>query len=282
MIELCLASQYSEKINAAGWLASDKLDGVRCLWNGKELYTRNGKLLKPPSYFISELPASPMDGELYIPENILSELSKGNSYQGLRFDTTTEKVIKSDHSGSETGVNFSPSSILSSIILSQDELGWLLLTFWVFDAPAISMPFKHRLSSLSTFFGSAKNTFVRLLPFSPVKDNAEVQARLASTSLEGLVLRNPNSMYERKRCWSMVKVKKVMDAEFEVVGTCVHPYGKHPKRSLQLKSLGKGRPGVVLKGLAYPKHEFVLVNGVTKSVQAECLKAKDQGNQIQE
>ena len=38
-----------------GWLMSEKLDGVRCFWNGRNMYTRNGNLFYPPDWF-KELP----------------------------------------------------------------------------------------------------------------------------------------------------------------------------------------------------------------------------------
>ena len=279
MIELCLASVYTEKINPSGWYASDKLDGVRCLWTGKEMYTRNGKLLKLPAYFVTELPASPLDGELYVPMHILSELSKGRSYHGLKFDTNSEKIVKAYLCSEDRKTKFSPSAILASIITSGDDLGWLLLTYWAFDAPGISMPFKHRLSSLLAYFASATNAFVRLLAFSPVKDNADVQQRLQATRQEGLVLRSPTAMYERKRCWSLVKVKACLDADFDVADICLQPCGRRPKRATCLLTVNKGRLGVLLR---CPTSErlFVLVSGVTKAVQGECLKAKTLGKRI--
>lgn len=284
MIELCLASIYTEKINPSGWYASDKLDGVRCFWTGKEMYTRNGRLLKLPPFFLAELPASPLDGEMYIPENILSALSKGKSIHGLKFDPHQEKIVKDDFDIQseivESKTKFSPSSILSSIVCSTDCLGWTLMTYWVFDAPAISMPFKHRLSSLQTYFSSASKVFVKLIDFSPVKDTVDVKDRLKNTKMEGLILRNPNAMYERKRCWSMVKVKTLMDAEFEVVDTCLHPYGKNPNRREKLKASQKGRYAIILRTMNPDKKQFVLVNGVTKMIQEECLRAKSSGNLV--
>ena len=49
-----------------GWLMSEKLDGVRCFWNGTTMYTRTGNLFHPPDWFIKELPANmALDGELW-------------------------------------------------------------------------------------------------------------------------------------------------------------------------------------------------------------------------
>jgi len=45
---------------------SEKLDGVRCYWNGSAMYTRNGKLFYPPKFFTNELPRNiALDGELW-------------------------------------------------------------------------------------------------------------------------------------------------------------------------------------------------------------------------
>jgi len=49
-----------------GWLMSEKLDGVRCFWNGTTMYTRNGNLFYPPDWFKKELPSDlALDGELW-------------------------------------------------------------------------------------------------------------------------------------------------------------------------------------------------------------------------
>ena len=45
---------------------SEKLDGVRCFWNGKEMWTRNAKPFYPPNWFIDILPKDlALDGELW-------------------------------------------------------------------------------------------------------------------------------------------------------------------------------------------------------------------------
>ena len=50
-----------------GWLMSEKLDGVRAVWTGLELLSRNGIKFPAPDWFIESLPAGrPLDGELWI------------------------------------------------------------------------------------------------------------------------------------------------------------------------------------------------------------------------
>ncbi|NQW99944.1 DNA ligase, partial [bacterium] len=59
-----LAKTY-EGENPKGWLMSEKLDGVRALWNGRELMTRNGNVILAPGWCTSALPAVSLDGELW-------------------------------------------------------------------------------------------------------------------------------------------------------------------------------------------------------------------------
>ena len=56
-----LAKSHEADVNSPdGWLMSEKLDGVRCYWNGKRMYTRNGKRFK------DGLPKDlALDGELW-------------------------------------------------------------------------------------------------------------------------------------------------------------------------------------------------------------------------
>ena len=65
-ISVMLAHNYDPaKHDPTGWLMSEKLDGVRCYWNGKTMYTRTGKLFYPPESFKARLPKMAIDGELW-------------------------------------------------------------------------------------------------------------------------------------------------------------------------------------------------------------------------
>jgi DNA ligase-1 len=85
---------------------SEKLDGLRCIWTGKELITRNGTKLNPPAFFTRAFPNSCLDGELYAGKN------------GYR------RVVAAATSGQEPD--------------------WLQLSFCVFDAPLINLQFSQR------------------------------------------------------------------------------------------------------------------------------------------
>ena len=47
---------------------SEKFEGIRVLWNGNSqlFYCRNGKIIKPPKFFIDSIPNNIiLDGELW-------------------------------------------------------------------------------------------------------------------------------------------------------------------------------------------------------------------------
>jgi DNA ligase-1 len=63
---MMLANTYDpDKEDPTGWYMSEKLDGVRCFWNGKHFYSRAGNLFYPPSYFKENMPDFELDGELW-------------------------------------------------------------------------------------------------------------------------------------------------------------------------------------------------------------------------
>lgn len=54
-----------------GWVMSEKLDGVRGYWNGKQLLTRQGQPLSPPAYFIKDFPPLRLMANYLVSEIIL-------------------------------------------------------------------------------------------------------------------------------------------------------------------------------------------------------------------
>ena len=65
-IPVMLAHNYDpDKHDVTGWLMSEKLDGVRCYWNGTTMYTRNGNAFYAPDDWKAKLPKIALDGELW-------------------------------------------------------------------------------------------------------------------------------------------------------------------------------------------------------------------------
>ena len=65
-IDVMLAHNFDpDKHDPKGWWMSEKLDGVRCYWNGSTMYTRTGKLFYAPDWWKEKLPNMALDGELW-------------------------------------------------------------------------------------------------------------------------------------------------------------------------------------------------------------------------
>ena len=46
------------------WM-TEKYDGIRAYWDGEQMYTRTGRLIRIPNLFSSQLPNFPLDGEIW-------------------------------------------------------------------------------------------------------------------------------------------------------------------------------------------------------------------------
>lgn len=64
---LLLADVWNESIDPTGWWISEKYDGVRGYWDGRQLRLRGGGTVNAPEYFLAELPQGvALDGELWM------------------------------------------------------------------------------------------------------------------------------------------------------------------------------------------------------------------------
>ena len=182
--ELLRLSEYKGQ-NVGGWLASEKLDGVRAYWDGRNLLSRNGKILAAPEGWSAHFPSFALDGELYTARG---EFEKIQSIVMDKMPSATE---------------------------------WSEIKFYVFDVPEADGGLLERLSELEKFI--AKNPQagqnLKIIKQVKVKDNAEFEAftkRIVAKGGEGAVAREPNAPYERKRSKNALKYKKFKDAECEV------------------------------------------------------------------
>src|SRR5712675_1526836 len=63
---LLLAESWDCATDPTGWWLSEKLDGVRAYWDGRQFLSRQGNLFHAPDFFVAGLPATPLDGELWL------------------------------------------------------------------------------------------------------------------------------------------------------------------------------------------------------------------------
>ena len=182
--ELLKLSEYKGQ-NVGGWLASEKLDGVRAYWDGRNLRSRNGKILAAPEAWSAHFPPFALDGELYTARGEFEKI------QSIVMDKTPSVAA------------------------------WSEVKFYVFDVPEGGGGLLERLSELEKFI--AKNPQagqnLKIIKQIKVKDNAEFEAfaeQIVAKGGEGAVVREPNAPYERKRSKNALKYKKFKDAECEV------------------------------------------------------------------
>ena len=70
-----LAENYNSSVDVSQYLISEKYDGVRAIWDGKHLITRQGNIINAPEWFTKNLPKIPMDGELWLARGQFDALS---------------------------------------------------------------------------------------------------------------------------------------------------------------------------------------------------------------
>ena len=182
-LDLLRLSEYKEQ-NVSGWLASEKLDGVRAYWDGENLLSRQGKKLNAPLSFTKNFPKFALDGELYAKELKFEEIQA----------TVMDKL--------------------------PDEKAWNRLKFHVFDVPEASGGLLTRLEVLAKFLKNEPNQNLIIIKQIKMRDNAQFLKFTEDIIVkggEGAVVREPNAPYERKRSKNALKFKKFTDAECEVV-----------------------------------------------------------------
>jgi len=63
---IALLREAPADIDPAGYLVSEKYDGVRAVWDGATMRFRSGLPIALPAWFAAELPRCPLDGELWL------------------------------------------------------------------------------------------------------------------------------------------------------------------------------------------------------------------------
>ncbi|TLU75001.1 DNA ligase [Mannheimia varigena] len=184
---LMLLRQYKGQ-DLSGWIMSEKLDGVRGFWDGKQLISRQGYPLNPPDYFIQHFPPFAIDGELF------SEVGKFEE--------------------------------ISSIVRSAEPKGWYKLKLHVFDVPNAEGDLFKRLDFLRKYLNQHPTPHIEIIEQIPIQDKTHLEQFYQSVLAkggEGVVVRNPNAAYVNGRSAQILKIKPVLDEECTVIA---HHKGK--------------------------------------------------------
>ncbi|MET0542975.1 MAG: DNA ligase [Variovorax sp.] len=182
---LMLAEVYRRGMPLDGYWVSEKYDGLRGFWDGRQLWTRGGERVVAPAWFTASLPEMPMDGELWA----------GRGRFALAVSTVRSQT--------------------------PNDAAWREMRFMVFDLPAQPGDFDARLVALKKLLPIVQAPWVVPVAQQRATTHAELQALLDKTVRlggEGLMLHRGSSMYRGERNADLLKFKPFDDAEARVVG----------------------------------------------------------------
>lgn len=192
---ILLAHKWETDHDPTGWWMSEKLDGVRAYWDGEAFVSRLGNRFFAPDWFIADLPADTLDGELWV---------------GRKMFSRTISIVRSGASDKE----------------------WKHVRYVVFDAPNARGGFEDRLAHVDRVLkkaGAPHASVHEHVVCEGIAHLHEELVRVEGLGGEGLMLRQPRSPYEVGRSTSLLKVKTFHDAEGRVTGH-VPGAGKHKGR----------------------------------------------------
>lgn len=188
-IEPTLSHTFKDQ-DVTGWLASEKYDGVRAIWDGEHLISRQGKVFDAPKSFTSMLPPVQLDGELYLGRGMFDEVSG---------------IVRRKHTGEAE----------HDKSISDD---WERVVYMVFDVYGDPRPYGERFGDLTHEIQTEAWILVNQLVASK---NAQVWAlcdHYIALGAEGIMMRNPLAGYEHGRTHNLLKVKRMKEMDATITG----------------------------------------------------------------
>ena len=176
--KLLLLKVYKDQ-NISGWVMSEKLDGIRAYWNGKNLISRGGKIIHAPKWFTKDYPPFEIDGELW---------SKRGDFENI-------------------------SSIVRDKTPSQK---WHEIKHYIFEVPHAKGGLFERLAKVKPYEGKYIRIISQQYVKNK-KDLKKFLKHIEKLGGEGVVVRDPNVPYIDKRTSKALKVKSFSDTECKVV-----------------------------------------------------------------
>lgn len=178
------ATAWGPQFDPSRFLVSEKLDGVRAIWDGAVLRFRSGRPIVAPPWFVASLPPQPLDGELWLGRQTFDRLS-----------ATVRKTQPVD-------------------------TDWRALRYMLFDMPSSDLPFEARSRQLETLVRQADLPWLAAVEQSRVGSSEDLQSRLqqvATLGGEGLVLHRTDALWQPGRSEAVRKLKLQPDDEATVV-----------------------------------------------------------------
>lgn len=177
----CLLAETWKDTDPTGWWMSEKLDGVRAIWDGTNFRTRNNNILYAPDWFKRGMPKDRLDGELWLGHNMFQEA-------------------------------------MSIVRRHTANGGWKKITYRVFAVPDAGTTFEDEIAFLN---GLTLPAHIKVVIQSKCTGKHHLEQFLniiTQQDGEGVMLRKPGSKYIGRRSSILLKVKPWFDDEAKLVG----------------------------------------------------------------
>jgi DNA ligase-1 len=181
---ILLANVYRNDIDPADYWISEKLDGVRGVWDGKTLRHRSGNPVHAPKWFTDALPSVPLDGEIWIARQSFDKLS----------------------------------AIVRRAVPVDEE--WRQVQYMIFEMPDAPGSFTERIARMRTTIKKADIPWLHPIEQFRVADRKALAQKLKDVvklGAEGLVLHKADAPYVTGRSDVLLKLKPMLDTEATVV-----------------------------------------------------------------
>jgi len=181
---ILLANLYRNEIDPADYWVSEKLDGVRGVWDGKVLRHRSGNVVHAPKWFTDALPPVALDGELWISRQSFDRLSA---------------IVRKDQPVDEE---------------------WRQVRYMIFELPDAPGSFTERIAQMRKLIGDTRVPWLQAIEQFRVSDRKVLASRLKEVvklGAEGLVLHKADAPYVTGRNDVLLKLKPELDTEARVI-----------------------------------------------------------------
>ena len=195
------------KIDINNYYVSEKFDGVRAYWDGKQFYSRQGHAYHAPQWFTQNLPKLPLDGELWLGR--------------LQFE-----------------------ALLSIVKQQTPDQRWRQIRYQVFDLPSQDGTFSERFKTLQTLPLPPQANAVKQQRFNQLDALLKYLEESNKQGSEGLMLHHKAAYYSQGRNPLLCKLKSYSDAEATVIA---YTAGKGKYRGMTGALVVKDANGLIFK-----------------------------------
>ena len=258
---LMLAQTFKPgKVSIAGWFASEKLDGIRAYWDGglsrgllasevpyantvkdyrlkqevraTGLWSRTGKAIHAPDYWLDELPPIPLDGELWIRprsfQELTSTVARKDSSKDVEWDDV--KFMVFDSPPYLRMLAYRKVKIRDYVFEvkqpSHDVASWYLKRTFAAGLTIRSASIRQTFESVQNWLKPRVSGRAVLVPQEklPLAYNDAIKRidallqELLINSREGVMLRKPSSFWTPERSHLLLKHKPWKDDEAKLIG----------------------------------------------------------------